>query len=1853
MSLADYRSRFFTCKPCGITFLYLVLALLTLSSCEKKKKTGDSELTYPLETAKLVSHVTSGVIAPDDPIRVRFVSDVIRKDLVGQSLSENVFVFDPPIDGIARWTDRQTLEYKPNQQLDLRTDFDGELLLSRLLPEHKDQLEPLKFSFSVSGREIASLEADFELVNRDDPKNVIFEGRMSLTVSASLAAAKKALRLQKGNTSYPLDVTEEDNGTAFRFKSKPIRRTSRIQNFQLNIAQADLEISQDLQQKYVLGPETVMLATDVSRSDGSGKSHVVVTFSDELDRKQDLSGLISTEPEVGNLRLTASGKEVTLTGDFQMGSSYQVKVSKGIRSRWGSVSAEGTQVEVQFSDIKPQIKFSSSGAFLPTSNDRQLYFQSVNATKVRLIVKRVFENNLGQFLQTEMVSSGADRNDDFNHSYVNRVGVEVYNKELELGPERNVWKQHVLDLRQLIGEQDRGLYLFAISFQNQDMLYGDPEEMREAQSRYYYGDDYYSNPYSRGYLYQNGRIFKPMIISDLGLTFKKGHKRSLVYVTDLKTTEPLSGVKVTLKSYQNQELSSRATNGQGMAEFPEISDQIFMIEADYKGQRSVIKTNEMAWNLSTFDVDGVQSVPSGTRTFLYTERGVYRPGDRVNFGVIVRNDQGSFPGNHPVDMRIYNPRGQKVFEQTNRSATDGFYHFSFESKQEDPTGNWRVEIVAGSRPSYHELKIETVVPFRLKVRITPEKENLAMTDAVVRASLQGNYLFGNPAAGLRGEVDLRLQERSIAAGEFRNFIFRNSTVEFRPLDANIFKGTLDASGAAQVSWQLPQNTVAPGALRIVLNARVLEKGGRPNTGVASVNLDPYQHYVGIQRPETRYGYARIGNEVQIPAIAINAQGSAVAGRPLQYRIYHARQYWWWEFDSRQEYELRFKKDVAKEIVASGTVISKSLPEMIPFTPEDQGVYLVEVQDGTNGHSAAFFMEAWGWGGAVQGKDAGLLSLRSDKERYLIGDEAVVTFPAPREGRILVSVERGTEILDSRWFDPQGEEEATLRIPVTKEMLPTTYVAVSVIQPHAQTLNDRPIRTYGVIPLNVEDPATRQDIVIEMADELRPDSRFPVKIKTADRKKTQFTIAVVDEGLLDITRFKTPDAWRYFFQKMSLGVKSFDLFADVIAANKGDIFKTFSIGGGLDEEYRKSQLDGDQKKRFKPVSMFEGPVMTDENGEATVEFDMPNYVGSVRVMVISATGQRYGRAEKTVPVKTELMIVPSLPRVVGPGDRFNLPVSVFAMKDGIGPVEVSVSTEGPLSAAQSKQTITFKKSGDQDVFFDILAEQAVGQAKIVISASGGGFSMKQETDLMVRATAPRISESFRHSVDAGNKWTFKIPGDGIEGSNHAGLTISRRPSMNINKRLGWLIRYPYGCIEQTTSAVFPQLMLKTVLNNSRRAKASEREIDRNIESGIRRLRRFQLGSGGFAYWPGSTSVSPWGNNYAGHFMIEAKKQGYDIPNDLINRWLNFQKSQSMSTKDNLFVRVYRVYLLALGGKPEVPAMNLLRENNLKDMSTAQKWMLASAYHLAGQKNTASSLSRGLNTRVVAYNDFGITYGSGLRDLAIILQSVMILGDDDTADKLAEEIGNSLSTDQWYSTQTTAYCLLALGKYLQTLEEGQDGNRMIRGKITLPGGETLDLETEDLLTEVEINEGFGKELTFHLDAGSSVKKVFLTLDWDGIPLKSQRPDEEKNIGIDVEWLNENGMKINPFDLPQGSSFWGRFIVSNPLRRRAIDEMALVQILPAGWEIENTRLSGEARPEWMSSWKIASPEYTDIRDDRIMWFFDMSRYTRKMEFIVKINAVTPGTYATPPTLVEAMYDNHFQALKNWPETNVRAKN
>ncbi|MCH2217836.1 MAG: hypothetical protein MK076_07160 [Flavobacteriales bacterium] len=872
----------------------------------------------------------------------------------------------------------------------------------------------------------------------------------------------------------------------------------------------------------------------------------------------------------------------------------------------------------------------------------------------------------------------------------------------------------------------------------------------------------------------------------------------------------------------------------------------------------------------------------------------------------------------------------------------------------------------------------------------------------------------------------------------------------------------------------------------------------------------------------------------------------------------------------------------------------------------------------------YFYDNWWDNISSENKEAAkMLIFNSDKKIYQVGETAKITFPSAQISKALITLENASEVIRHQWINTQ-RGKTTVSLPITAKMAPNFFVSISLLQPHAKVENDLPIRLYGTIPIRVEDPSKRLEPQILMPEVLEPEKEFEVIVSEKHQKAMTYTIAIVEEGLLDLTRFKTPNPHHTFNASEALGVRTWDVYDNVVGAYAGSGDQVFAIGGDG------SSSKGKNKKanRFKPIVKYLGPfsLKSGENAKHTVK--LPNYIGSVRAMVVAGNSstEAYGNVEKTVKVKKPLMILASLPRKLSTGEKVTLPVTVFATNEKIKDVTVTVETSDGIQILDSKTSpLHFDTDGEKMVFFHLNVKKANGLNHIKVSAKSGSHTAKYHVEIDVVNPNPITSKVMNKTLKKNQQITIDFSTFGVEGTNEAVLQLSSMPPIDFDRRLDYLIRYPHGCVEQTTSSVFPQLYLTDLFDLSSQKKD---EIEANIRRGIKRLGFFQRPNGGLSYWIGMGSTNDWGSTYARHFMIEAEKKGYVLPFAFKSNWVHYQKRVARNWRPNKggysgdLLQAYRLYTLALSGNADLGAMNRLRE--FDELSNAAKWRLAAAYALVGQQQASRELA---NTAVIQFSDnhSRYSYGSITRNKAMVLETMLLLEDSRTFE-FAKSIAKELSSDQWMSTQTTAYSLLAMGKLML-----KNGGKSIQVDYNFKGKkQTVNSDKTIFETNLQVSKGSNTVQLTNKEGNA----LYVSLVTKGkLPLGSEMY-ESRGLTANISYSLPNGSPLNIQELQQGQEFIATVTIEN-LKNEVVQDIALTQIFPSGWEIVNTRFTN------FGNTTISRARYTDIRDDRVNFYFDLGRARSKKHsktFKVLLNASYLGTYYLPGIQAEAMYDHDY---------------
>ena len=1847
-------------------FRLFVLACLvlgcSLTGCKKKTKLS----TFDEGFKNYIYAYTSGVISRASPVRIRFTQDLVDDEKIGEAVESGILDFEPSIKGTAIWEDTKTLKFDPEAFMSSNREFLGTINLEKLFDKVPSDLKKFMFDFRTKEQFV---EVMVEGLRSEDGMDLKTQKLVGTVFTADVADKEKVEKLlnakQSGNSNLKINWEHDADQMYHHFVVENVNRGNKPSKVNLKWNGRAIDVKNKGGKEIEVPALNDFRLMDVSIQQEEDQ-FILLEFSDPLSKTQDLTGLVQIGGVTTPLNHTIDGNTVRVYPSSRISGSRRISVARGIENSRNRSMKLPTNWSLTFAELKPKVKLIGSGTILPNSDGLILPFEAVSLNAVDIEVLKIYESNILQFLQT---------NDLDGNSQLERVGRIVAQKRISLkaiNPNANFsnWTRYALDLKDLIKQEPNAIYQIRLGFKRSYSTFfcskteanaeeedsdemalveetqdGEIESFWDKRHGYYswsHRDDPCHDAYYKSYYRTEKFARQNVISSNLGIIAKKGGDGSyFVAVSDLKSTKPLSGIAVKFYDYQQQLIYEHKTDGEGII-FKKLPRKPHFLVASNGGQRGYLKLQDgNALSLSRYDVSG-QKTYKGLKGFLYGERGVWRPGDSLYLTFILEDKLKTLPKNHPVTFELFDARGQLQQKTTTSRNVNNMYNFSTATSREAPTGNWRAKVSVGGAKFEKRIKVETVKPNRLKIALDFGKDEISGSDSKLEGNLQVNWLHGAPARKLRTEVKMKLRTINTTFDNYNNYEFDDPARTYKGKPQTVFDKTVDDNGSAFISASLTTNNTAPGKMEANFSTRAYEKSGDFSTDNFTMSFNPYNTYVGVQIPTKKSGEKRLdlGKSYNLNFVALSDDGKAKRNRQLKVGLYRVNWRWWW--DSNNDDVTNFSTSTHFGALEKQNISTNSRGEVQWTAKVDEwGRYLVRVCDEESGHcSGDFFYAGYPYDDDDNKQAAAMLTISAEKETYNVGQTVKLKVPIGEAGRALVTIENGSRVLETYWKTAKKGEN-TFSFTATKEMTPNIYAHVTMIQPHAQTVNDLPIRMYGVVPVKVEDPKTRLQPLVKMPSKLAPNQSFAIKVSEQRGKPMAYTVAMVDEGLLDLTRHATPSPWDNFYAKEALGVKTWDLYDQVMGAYSGKLERILSIGG----DDALGPRAGQKANRFKPVVRHLGPFYLKRGQTATHKIKMPNYIGSVRTMVVAADNGAYGKGEVTTPVKTPLMVFGTLPRVLSPTESLKLPVTVFAMENNVKEVTVSIKPNSLFKVVgPSTKVVNFDKIGDQIVNFDIQVREAIGIGRVTVTAKSGNKSANQKIELEVRNPNPYVANVIEKTLEKGKSWNTAFAPVGIKGTNTGILEVSNIPPINLGKRLDYLLQYPHGCIEQTTSSGFPQLYVSRLMELD---KGRKKQIDKNVQATINRLKLFQVASGGFSYWPGDSEASHWGSTYAGHFMLEAKKRGYTVPKTMVNRWVQYQKKIAKtwlpSTADHGYydqnlMQAYRLYTLAMAKKPDWGAMNRLRES--RNLSAVAKWRLAAAYAAGGKTSVAKKIINRLPTKVKKYRELGYTYGSDLRDKAMILETLTLMKQRTKATAILKQVSAGLSNGEWYSTQTVSYGLLAVGKYV-----GADKvSDKFAFKYKIGSGSLTNAGSSNPIVQYEVDvDGMSSKSRKVSLQNTSGGVLFARLILKGQPMIGDETAAAANLNMGIKYKTLTGEPINVANIQQGTDFIAEVTITNPGQRGNYDEMALTQIFPSGWEIHNTRMDNVKTYS-----NTTTPEYQDIRDDRVYTYFDI-KSNKTQIYRIQLNAAYQGRFYLPTLYCEAMYDNDINARQPGTWVNV----
>ena len=1550
-----------------------------------------------------------------------------------------------------------------------------------------------------------------------------------------------------------------------------------------------------------------------------GKGYVDV-FTSQPVTAEGLTGFVNTDPALDiQTELLPNGFRVK--GEFLGSQTYSLNIKKGVKGIFGRELDENYTTVISFADPQPYISFTEHSAiYLSTKGERNLGVNIINVPKVKVSVFKIFENNIQQYMRQgkswEYDYEGDEYHDYSTWTFDGNYGRPVMSKVIQtrsLQKSGNISLLN-LDLNELnFNENFKGLYLVKV----------------EATDRKYIQDA------------------QLLSLSDLGLIVKEGSSDVMVFVNSLRDATPVRGARLDFISSNNQKVFSSVTDNHGVAIFKNAKQvaagfRLSMVSVRYENDFNFVMFDKTHVETSRFDVGGKRTDNVNYDVFIYGDRDLYRPGDTAHINTIVRTPRWDVVRDIPVKIKLLAPNGREYMNERHQLNGSGAAETQFVIPRQAMTGSYVIEIYAGNDVllASRRISVEEFVPDRIKVTAKTDKAVYFPIEAI-HLDLIAENLYGTPAVGRRFETELRLKRKQLTSKALPDYSFNMDSKNMPVLASIMQQGNTDAEGKASAVLQSAAYKNI-GLLEGKIFTTVFDETGRPVNKLNVVDIPTQQAFFGIRYFDT---WLSTRKTINLQFAAVDRAGNILPGAQAKIVILNYKYETVIEKASgRYNYVSQKKEKVvfAREmnIRGSGTAL--------PFVPVESGEYEVRIMvPGSENYVSRTFY-AYGWSdtdySSFEVSREGEVSITPDKVLYTAGEKAKLLFKAPFDGQLLVAIEQDN-VLTYKFLNLVNKS-SSMELTITKEYLPNIYIDATAFRKSVDMSIPLTV-AHGVVSLKVDDASAKLNVVISAPEKSRSGIKQTFTVKTAP--DAEVTIAVVDEGILQITDYKTPDPYNWFYQKRALGVNSFDVYALLYPELK---YSSSPAGGeAFDLSRRINPLTGD---RVKLISKWSGIRKANSSGECSFSIDIPQFSGALKVMAMAYKGRQFGSAEKTMKVADPVIISMSLPRFLSPGDNCVVAVSMTNTTGKGGNAAVQLSATGPANVAGKNSATAGLKAGAEAVaLFSVSADKGIGIATITATVNALGQKFTQQIDIPVRPAGGLTFITGSGAVAAGSGQTFKASSDLYPTGIKSALMLSKSPAIQFAKNLDYLVRYPYGCLEQTVSTAFPQLYLADIVRMfpsvSGRTSYQVGSTGNNVQQAILKIESMQLYNGGLSLWPQGGSADWWATAYATHFLVEAKKAGFEVNKKVLDGTLRFLaqkvKEREMETyfyfenglrKSRNIPRreiLYSVYVLAVADQAPVSTMNYYKSLST-ELSPEGRYLLASAFMLAGDAKSFRNVLPKAFGNEKAITEFGGSYASFLRDRSIALNALL---EADPGNPQVNELLKSISVEmknaRYCTTQETAFALLAIGKHARKAASSD-----ISAQVTIDGKIAGSYYNKDLQLPLDLN---NKSVTITTKGKGT---LYYYYELSGIKVTPNVADEDNHLKVRRRFLDRNGNAIN-----------GNFFTQNDLlvveitaqseAGTNVENVAITDLLPACFEIENSRLVAEREMSFMKN--RSTPEYTDIRDDRISYFTALNGTAKTFYYTVR--AVSKGTFVIGAVSADAMYNGEYHSYSGSGKVTV----
>jgi uncharacterized protein YfaS (alpha-2-macroglobulin family) len=1781
------------------SLVLVALFLLALPACKQHK------------SIKVVDTNFEEEIAEQQNLVFQFSNDLIPDSLLQRWDSTEYIAFEPKVKGSFRWNQTNELVFSPAAGFAPGVQYKATLTkaLLRKLKGKQYEVDNKVLNFHTAPLRVESAHAQWTRGLQQSNVMLQLDIHFNYETDLSQAATKLQLKANGGDVSF--SAISSGIGKQLSVQFVPFNENNESVDIKasldkgIGIVGSKVASTKDTSFHLSIASRLRLEVTNTEAQHDGLQGLVDISLSQAIDA-EGLQQAISIEPAVPfEASVSETGISI-VSKEFNPQVSYNITLGQQLKGIFGGKLSEEKVVQASFGELEPAINFvNNKGMYLSSKGYRNLAINIVQVPKVEVTVVKVYENNIIQLLKQGNSYGYEYTEDDDYHSYeyisTTDLGDTVFSKTYDSDklPKANATHLLHLDFADKLKGYD-GVYVVTIASADQKWL---------TQS-------------------------KILSLSDIGLIVKQEANKLFVFANSIRNATPISGAKISFISNTNQLVHQTTTDGEGVAVFDIISEKapnfrIAMVSAKSGEEYSFLSFAQSSIETSRFDIGGRTVNATGLNAWLYAERNLYRPGETIHASVVVRNESWMPPGEMPVKLKLLMPNGKEFSNQRKILNEQGSAEVAYSIPHTAITGPYTLQVFSGNDVllnSYY-ISVEDFMPDRIKVDMKLNKERYAPGDSLM-AGITANNLFGTPAAGRNYDWELNLNKVDFQPKGFESYDF--SLQKQFDFNTVFHSGSTDANGQAQEGFTLPADISESGILKGNAHATVFDETGRPVHRFANFEVVTQSRFIGIGESERYVGTRRPAG---VKLIALDADGK-VSSETATVTVFRKE---WQNVIQQSGERYRYVSQWTEKQLSSRNISISGSNTTFSFTPDLSGEYEIRVSRAGSSSYVSRTFYAYGFMdtrySSFEVNNEGNVSIKADKETYNPGQNMHLLFTAPFEGRMLVTIERD-KVLEYHFLQTNGKS-ASLDIKATDAHLPNVYVSATLFR--AMDASEMPLTVaHGYRNISVAASKNKMPVSVKVAAQSR--SKTKQRISVTASPGAYLSIAAVDEGILQVKNYQSPDPYAYFFQKVALGVSSYDIYPLLLPEYKSSQSSTGGDGAASDQANRVNPLF---VNRVKNVSYWSGVLQADASGHAYYDIDIPQFSGDLRVMVVAYKDKSFGSFDNHMKVADPIVISTALPRFLSPGDQALMPVTLSNTTAKATNALVSVQTEGALGLSSvSSQTISIPANREGRALFNISAANAIGAGKVLVTVKALNETFTNETELAVRPPASLQKEFLAGFAKAGSTENICAGHRFIPKTYSGQLVVAASPLVQFSKSIQYLVQYPYGCVEQTTSAAFPQLYYGDLVQALNGKTSTDINPNYNVQQAVNKLQAMQLPNGALSYWPGGEYESWWGSVYAAHFLIEAQKAGFEVNEGTIKRLsdymrLRLKKKETIdyyyNGKEHRTIVAkevpYSLYVLALAHQPQQSIMNYYKGNS-DQLSLDGRYLLAAAFSLSGQADKAKQCLPPAFSGEISVAQSGGSFYSPIRDMGITLNALI---DMDPANPqvaaLARSLSASLSRQAYLNTQEAAFGILAMGKLAKRAAASG-------GKAEIWQNGKMLAQTNGAPVKLDLTKTNGT-----LQIKSSGKQGFYFFkEQSGVSADGIVKEEDKFLRVRRSFYNRNGQQISSGSFRQNELIVVKLVLESQDRMR-IDNVVLTDMLPAGFEIENTRLNDMPNLKWVTERKDKSePDYMDVRDDRLNLFTEVAGTPKVFYYMVR--AVSPGTFKLGPVQADAMYNGMYHS-------------